>query len=168
MATATRKRGRQLTYEGGDGQITVNWPLVYDVRDDTALLTESQILQTAGLPRINEIVTLDGSRIPVACKRKEAIEDPAKKGYWTVTCYCDNLPGKASQSLGTGESEDDPTDPTQWQVIVDPSYETAEVVVDTDVFGNAIQNFAGRPYSEPVTQKVLVPVLSFTMYTAMT
>lgn len=159
-----RKRGRQLTYEGGDGTINVNWPLVYDVRDSTATLTESQILESAGLPKINQIVQVDGSRIPVACKRKEAVEDVAKKGYWTVTCHCDNLPGKASQALGTGESEDDPTDPTQWTVIVDPSFETTEVLIETDVFGNAIENFAGRPYADAKTRRALVTVLPFTQY----
>lgn len=164
MATVERKRGKSITYRGGDGQIVVEWPLEYQVVDTTETLTESQIIETAGLPKINEIVQVDGSRIPVACKSKSANQDPQKKSHWTVMCMCDNLPGKASQALGTGESEDDPTDPTQWTVVVDLSFEQAELVVETDVFGNPIQNFADRPYAEPVIQRRLIPVLSFTQY----
>lgn len=165
MATIQgRRRGRELTYEGNDDAITVNFPLVFDVRDDSGTLQESDILELPDLPKINQIVTVPGSRIPVACKRKRAIEEIGKKGYWVVTCDCDNLPGKASQALGTGGSQDDPADPTAWQVIVDPTFETIEIAVDTDIFGNAIQNFAGRPYADSVVQKTIVTVYSFTQF----
>lgn len=164
MATVTRKRGREITYEVQDNQLIVSRPLVYDVRDETAALLESDIVELPGLPKVNEIVTEPGSRYEVMCKRKHAVEDQSKKGYWTVTCYCDNQPGKAAVTLGTGGNESDTSDPTQWQVLVDLSFETAELVIETDVFGNPIQNFARRPYAEPVMQKKLIPVLAFTQY----
>ena len=169
MATIQgRRRGRELTYEGNDDAITVNFPLVFDVRDDSGTLQESDILELPDLPKINQIVTVPGSRIPVACKRKRAVEEVGKKGYWVVTCDCDNLPGKASQALGTGGSQDDPADPTAWQVLADISFETTELAVETDVFGNPVQNLAKRPYAEPVVEKRLIPVLTFTQYESST
>lgn len=159
-----RLKGRTITMRSSDGQIRVSIPLVYRVRDDSGAASEFAIASTAGLPRVNEIVLIDGAPVPLACKEKVCQQDPKNNKEWTVSCACDNEPIKASTQQGTGEGESDSPDPTTWQVLWNIEYERAELVVETDRYGNPVRNFSNRPYSDPVVERTLVPTIKFTQY----
>ena len=157
-----RKKGKSIEMSGNNGQIIYRLPLVYLLYDETGTQSEGTIISTAGLPLVNEPFTIDGVSFTIACKSKRAEQWDNNNKYWTVTCDCDNEPFESGG--GSGDKEGDQPDPTTWIPIVKLEYETIDWVVESDINGKTITNFANRPYSSPLMRKKLIPCLKFTQY----
>jgi len=150
-----QKKGRQIEVTTDGERLIYNATREYIVYDQTGTAGEGDILGTSGIPLVNAFYFFDGIPAPLLCKSKSAEQFENNNKYWTVSADFNNEP-QDNQS-DTGGNEQDSGNPLTWYSIVNFDFETYESPI------NAV-NFAGRPYSPPITIKRKIPVIKFTQY----
>ena len=150
-----QKKGRQIEVTTDGERLIYNATREYIVYDQTGTAGEGDILGTSGIPLVNAFYFFDGIPAPLLCKSKSAEQFENNNKYWTVSADFDNEP-QDNQS-DTGGNEQDSGNPLSWSSIVNFDFETYEKSI------NAV-NFAGRPYSPPITIKRKIIVIKFTQY----
>ena len=141
-----QKKGRQIDVRTDGERLLYNATREYIVYDQTGTAGEGDILGTSGIPLVNAFYFFDGIPAPLLCKSNK---------YWTVSADFDNEP--LDNQSDTGGNEQDSGNPLSWYSIVNFDFETYESPI------NAL-NFAGRPYSPPITVKKKIIVIKFTQY----
>ena len=126
------------------------------VEADSVTVSRLEVLNTTGLPIVNESTSASGFCI---CQHLDATRREDQRTLWDVTATFSSEVSEGQSGSGGGGGVN--TDPVEWIPVYETKFERLQEQVTTDAAGVSVANSAGQPYENGIIRARFIPIWDF-------